>query len=182
MSAHRIWISSDQQLQDEIWADSQQCQDAIMELLQPGSPKTVVSYGAVPGGAETSADTWCGACGEFMWHGADCECPDKTAARDPLNAPPYSAQCPECGEAAFRQPATDLVPWEARGMERLPWSHADRSALCPVMGPDGGYQPAQPRRAEPQPEPHPDVTRLNPPSTMLANWSAHQAQHEPEVG
>ena len=27
MTAHRIWISRGQQLQDEIWADSQRCQE-----------------------------------------------------------------------------------------------------------------------------------------------------------
>src|ERR1035438_1780248 len=113
MTAHRIWISRSQQLEDEIWADSQHCQDAITDLLQPGSPDTEARYGAVPGGAETSADTWCGSCGAFMWHGSDCGCPDKTADRDPLAAPPYSAQCPECGDPALRQPPTDLVPWEA---------------------------------------------------------------------
>ncbi len=53
MTAHRIWISRGQQLEDEIWADSQRCQDSIVELLQPGSPDTAVSYGAVPGGVET---------------------------------------------------------------------------------------------------------------------------------
>ncbi len=117
-----------------------------------------------------------------MWHGADCECPDKTADRDPLDAPPYSAECPECGEAAVRQTPAELVPWEAHGLERPTWSHADRSALCPVIGPRGGYQPAQPRRAEPQSEPGPDVTRLDPPATMHVGWPAHEAQHEPEAG
>jgi len=182
MTAHRIWISSSQQLEDEIWADSRRCQDAIVELVQPGSPDTVVSCGAVPGGAETSADTWCGACGGFMWHGADCECPDKTVEREPLEAPLYSAQCPECGEAAVRQALADLVPWAAHGRERPQWSHADRSALCPVIGPGGGYQPAQPRRAEPQPEPGPDVARLDPPATMRAGWPAHETQREAEPG
>jgi hypothetical protein len=59
-------------------------------------------------------------------------------ARDP-------AQCPECGEDAVHRPATDLVPWEAHGMERPGWSHRDGSSLCPVPGPSGGYQPAQPQ-------------------------------------
>ena len=181
MTAHRIWISRGQQLEDEIWADSQRCQDTIVELLQPGSPDTVVSDSAVPGGAETSADTWCGACGAFMWHGDDCECPDKTAERDPLDPPPYSAQCPECGEAAVRQDPADLVPWEAHSLDRPQWSHADQSALCPVIGP-GGYQPAQPRRAEPDPEPGANAVRPDPRATKRVGWSAHQAQREPEAG
>ncbi len=154
MTAHRIWISSGQQLEDEIWADSQRCQDAIAELLQPGSPDTVVSYGAVPGGTETN----------------------------PLDAPPYAAQCPECSEAAIRQAPADLVPWEAHGLERPRWSHADQSALCPVIRPGGGYQPAPPRRAEPQPEPGPNVARLDPPATMRAGWPAPNAQREAEPG
>ncbi len=107
MTAHRIWISSGQQLEDEIWADSQRCQDAIAELLQPGSPDTVVSYGAVPGGTETSADTWCGACGGFMWHGADCECADKAADRDPLEKPPYSGPS---GPGALGSPRPGTPP------------------------------------------------------------------------
>jgi hypothetical protein len=182
MTAHRIWIERSGQLDDEIWADSRRCQDAIADLIGPGAPGTAVSYGAVPGGAETSADTWCGACGGFMWHGADCACPDKTTDRKPLENPPYAARCPECGEAAVRQPPADLVPWEAHGMERPEWSHADRSALCPVIGPSGGYQPAQPRRAEPGPEPGPDITRLDPPPTMPTRWSVLGAEHEAEPG
>jgi len=56
------------------------------------------------------------------------------------------AECPGCGEEAVHRPAIDLVPWEAHGMARPEWSHRDRSSLCPVAGPSGGYQPAQPRR------------------------------------
>jgi len=56
------------------------------------------------------------------------------------------AECPECGEEAVHRPAIDLVPWEAHGMARPEWSHRDRSSLCPVAGPSGGFQPAQPRR------------------------------------
>jgi hypothetical protein len=44
----------------------------------------------------------------------------------------YPAQCPECGEDAVHRSATNLVPWEAHGMERPGWSHRDGSSLCPV--------------------------------------------------
>src|SRR5258708_3486221 len=54
-------------------------------------------------------------------------------------------ECPECGEEAVNQPTTDLVPWEAHGLEHPQWSHRDGSSLCPVVGPSGGYEPAQPR-------------------------------------
>jgi hypothetical protein len=181
MTAHRIWISRGRQLEDEIWADSRRCRDLIMDLLQPPTPETAISYGAVPGGTETSADTWCGACGDFMWHGADCECPDTSVERDPLDAPPYAAVCPECGEAAVRQAPADLVPWEAHGLERPRWSHADRSALCPVVGSGGGYQPAHPGRAEALARPDMDVARLDPPATMRAALPAFQMQREPEA-
>ena len=53
-------------------------------------------------------------------------------------------QCPECAEAAVNRPATDRVPWEAHGLDRPEWSHPDDSALCPVVGPSGSYEPAQP--------------------------------------
>ena len=52
-------------------------------------------------------------------------------------------QCPGCGEPAVHRPPTDLVPWQAHGNERPAWSHANGSALCPVIGP-GGYLPATP--------------------------------------
>lgn len=146
MTAHRIQINRDGQLEDEIWADSARCQAAITDLLQPGTPGTVVDAGPVPEGAETSADTWCGSCGDFMWHGADCGCPDKTAPRPPIPDPPFAAACPECGDEATHTPPEDLVPWEAHGLDRPQWSHTDRSALCPVIGPSG-YQPAQPQPA-----------------------------------
>jgi len=59
--------------------------------------------------------------------------------------------CPECGEQAVRQPPSDLVPWQAHGIDRPGWSHRDGSSLCPVIGQSGGYQPAQPqpRRGDP---------------------------------
>lgn len=55
----------------------------------------------------------------------------------------HRMRCPGCGERAVYRPPTDLVPWQAHGMSRPQWSHADGSALCPVMTP-GGYQPATP--------------------------------------
>ncbi len=73
-------------------------------------------------------------------------------------------ECPECGEDAVSQPATDLVPWEAHGLARPQWSHRDGSSLCPVIGRSGGYEPAQP-----QPKPSDraaDTARLDPPASM----------------
>jgi hypothetical protein len=84
--------------------------------------------------------------------------------------------CPECGEDAQEQPPADLVNWQAHGLDQSGWSHRDGSALCPVLGPSGGYQPAQPEPAEPKREPEPDVARLNPPATMQAGRDARQAQ------
>jgi hypothetical protein len=57
--------------------------------------------------------------------------------------------CPECGENAYHKPPTDLVSWEDHGMTRPEWSHRDGSSLCPVIGPSGGYRPAQPAEAGP---------------------------------
>ncbi len=57
--------------------------------------------------------------------------------------------CPECGENAQHRPPSDQVSWEAHGLARPGWSHRDGSSLCPVIGPSGGYQPAQPQPAEP---------------------------------
>ena len=61
--------------------------------------------------------------------------------------PPMSNTCPECGEPAVRRPPDDLVPYQAHGTEPPQWSHPDRSALCPVMTPDG-YRPAVPGEPE----------------------------------
>jgi hypothetical protein len=52
--------------------------------------------------------------------------------------------CPECGEDAREQPPADLVNWQAHGIAEPGWSHRDGSALCPVIDPSGGYQPARP--------------------------------------
>jgi hypothetical protein len=59
-----------------------------------------------------------------------------------------SRRCPECGEPAVRRAPSDLTPWQAHGQDQPEWSHADGSALCPVIGPDG-YQPASPAHTTP---------------------------------
>ena len=74
--------------------------------------------------------------------------------------------CPECGEDVQQQPPADLVNWQAHGMAQPEWSHRDGSSLCPVIGPSGGYQPAQPQPAEPGPESDTYIARLDPPATM----------------
>ena len=76
------------------------------------------------------------------------------AARDPLEAPPYTARCPERGEAAVRLVRLTWCPgkptaWNAAG------GHPGRSALRPAIGPGGGYQPAQPLRPKPSLSPPP---------------------------
>lgn len=57
--------------------------------------------------------------------------------------------CPACGENAEEKPSGDLVSWGAHGLTQPEWSHRDGSSLCPVIGPSGGYEPAQPVVAEP---------------------------------
>lgn len=47
------------------------------------------------------------------------------------------------------EPSEDLVSWGAHGLTQPEWSHRDGSSLCPVIGPSGGYEPAQPVVAEP---------------------------------
>ncbi len=60
--------------------------------------------------------------------------------------------CPECGDDAVRQRPADRMPWAAHGLPQPQWSHRDGTSLCPVIGP-AGYQPAQPRPAEPAASP-----------------------------
>ncbi|HBW20487.1 MAG TPA: hypothetical protein DEH11_16495 [Actinobacteria bacterium] len=84
--------------------------------------------------------------------------------------------CPECGEDAREQPPADLVNWQAHGIAEPGWSHRDGSALCPVLGPSGGYQPAQPQAAQPRPEPDAGVARLDPPATLQVARDIRQAQ------
>jgi hypothetical protein len=74
------------------------------------------------------------------------------------------ARCPECGEEAIHQPPADLVPWEAHEIARPEWSHKDGSSLCPVIGPSGGYQPAQPEPGRAEPDTR--TARPDPPATM----------------
>jgi hypothetical protein len=92
-------------------------------------------------------------------------------------AAPCSA--PECGEPAADRVPVDLVPWEARGMQRPQWSHTDRSALCPVPGPCGGYQLAEPTAAKLA---DPDTARLDPPLSMRCRWPFHGGAREIEAG
>lgn len=70
-------------------------------------------------------------------------------------------RCPGCGEPAVHRPPADLVPWQAHGISRPAWSHADGSSLCPAAGP-GGYQPAGP---EPVNGPGVTMAGLEPPAS-----------------
>ncbi len=87
--------------------------------------------------------------------------------------------CPECGEHAQNQVPAELVNWQAHGLEQPEWSHRDGSSLCPVPGPSGGYQPAQPQPAWPVPERDnnaADVARLDPPAALRpGGWDIRQA-------
>ena len=69
--------------------------------------------------------------------------------------------CPGCGEDAVPGPPEDLTPWEAHGVAVPEWSHRDRTSLCPVIGPSGGYEPAHPQPADAQAGT--EVPRLVPP-------------------
>lgn len=98
--------------------------------------------------------------------------------------PPMS--CPECGEDAVREPPSDLVPWKAHEMTQPEWSHRDGSSLCPVTGPSGGYQPADP---QPRPAgPGIQTARLDPPASMpslgteIARHLAGPAGPAPQAG
>jgi len=89
-------------------------------------------------------------------------------------------QCPECEEPVVNQSATDPVPWEAHGLDRPEWSHADGSALCPVIGASGSYEPAQPsaRRAALAPR----IEHEDPPVATRAPQPAPDVDYEPEAG
>ena len=89
-------------------------------------------------------------------------------------------QCPECDEPAVNQSATEPVPWETHGLDRPEWSHADGSALCPVIGTSGSYEPAQPRvrRAALGPR----IEHEDPPVAGRAPRSRSAADYEPEAG
>jgi hypothetical protein len=93
--------------------------------------------------------------------------------------------CPECGENAYHRPPADLVRWEAHGITRPEWSHRDGSSLCPVIGPSGGYRPAQPAEAAPRAETRADGARPHPitPPGQPGNWdpsSRFGPQHDSE--
>ena len=88
-------------------------------------------------------------------------------------------QCPECEEPAINHSATDSVPWEAHGLDRPEWAHADGSALCPVIGTSDRYEPAQPsaRRAVPD---CPGGTPIRQRATRIPRL-AHAGDYEPEA-
>lgn len=45
---------------------------------------------------ESDSDEWCAACGDFLRHGMNCECPDPDRDREPLDHPyPGLANAPE---------------------------------------------------------------------------------------
>ena len=91
--------------------------------------------------------------------------------------------CPGCGEDAVPEPPADLVPWEAHGLAVQEWSHRDRSSLCPVIGPSGGYEPAQPQAEDA--EAGTEVPRLVPPESgrqPVREDPGHQAGTGAPVG
>jgi hypothetical protein len=89
-------------------------------------------------------------------------------------------QCPECEAPAVSHLATDPVPRQAHGLNRPEWSHADGSALCPVIGTSGSYEPAQPsaRRAATDPS----IEHEDPPVATRPLRPAPAADYEPEAG
>lgn len=44
------------------------------------------SWGADADGSKTDYDMWCACCGDFMWHGMNCECENTETDREPLTA------------------------------------------------------------------------------------------------
>ena len=103
-----------------------------------------------------------------------------TPAGDEPGSKAPQMQCPECEEPAVNHPATDRVPWEAHGLDRPEWSHADGSALCPVIGTSGGYEPAQPNARSAAPDPR--IEHEDPPVAARAPRSFPAADYEPEAG
>ena len=89
-------------------------------------------------------------------------------------------QCPECEEPAVNDPATDRVPWKAHGLDRPEWSHVDGSALCPVVGTSGSYEPAQPSTRRTAPKQH--IEHHDRPLAARAARSDLNADFEPEAG
>jgi hypothetical protein len=124
-------------------------------------------------GGEVNPDTPHGTFGR-----ADGEIVDRSGEKPGSKA--AQMQCPECEEPAVSRPTTDPVPWEAHGLHRPEWSHADGSALCPVIGTSGSYEPAKPsaRRAVPRPR----IEHEDPPLAARASRSDPAADYEPEAG
>ena len=89
-------------------------------------------------------------------------------------------ECPECGEDAVRQPTTNQVPWRAHELARPEWSHRDGSSLCPVIGPSGGYEPAQPQPRQAGADP--DVAARPARTTERGRPSAGQLSPGPAAG
>ena len=123
-----------------------------------------VRLSGLPGGAEAVAALLAACPGVEVLTGPDGPYPNRrqpghrlyltvsspaaTQARTQTKEPPMTnTTCPECGDPAVHQPPDDLVPYQAHGTEPPQWSHPDRSALCPVMTPDG-YRPAVPGEPE----------------------------------
>lgn len=178
MSAHLIQVRSilrGGELDDEIWADTERCRDAIIDLLGP-APGTLIVHGEA-GSELTKDDTWCGACGTFLSHGAGCGCLDRTATREPMAEPPFAARCAGCDQAAVREPPRDHSAGRARREPRPDWSHADRTALCRIPGPDG----LQPGWAEPV-QPMPPGDRIRSPQPVAVGPGPRPADLEAEPG
>jgi len=107
------------------------------------------------------------------------EVADRPGEEQPGGRAPQ-VQCPECEEPAVNHPATDHVPWGAHGLDRPEWSHADGSALCPVIGTSGSYEPARPsaRRAVLGLR----IEHEDPPVATRAPRSCLGTDYEPEAG
>lgn len=98
MGIHSIDVWRDGQTEEHIHVCSDICQrDALVILGGAGDfgagdqarpDGTKLIYGAIPGGCETDYDVWCAACGAFLWHGLNCECPDTDADRGPVKVFP----------------------------------------------------------------------------------------------
>jgi hypothetical protein len=95
MATYMITVSHDGQTDDVLYLDSPGCQAVALAVMgAPGfttagtweDPRgTLYEFGAWPGGCETDYDVWCAACGDFMWHGLECECPDRSVPREPVD-------------------------------------------------------------------------------------------------
>ncbi|MHB1594921.1 MAG: hypothetical protein ACYCO9_21550 [Streptosporangiaceae bacterium] len=91
--------------------------------------------------------------------------------------------CPGCGEDAVPEPPADLTLWEAHRLAVPEWSHRDRSSLCPVIGPSGGYEPAQPQPADAQAGTEvPRLVQPGPERQPGRDDPGHQAENGGPVG